>query len=137
MAGRGKGRPFAKGESGNPGGRPADGPWREQSRAAASAFLAERVRRASKMKLPELERALADSAIHGGLFTELQLQAMEQQQMRVLSEVLAGANLTDEHRTAIINDVMARQRHEGQRLLEPAGEVIPAEPLPDPPAEES
>lgn len=130
MSGRGKGRPFEKGASPNPGGRPADAPWREQNRNAAGALLAEIVSRAGKLSLKELDEQLGLAAIRGGLYTEEQIIDMFAKHARTLSDTLAGPHLTPEQRDAIIDDFLARQRKRLAAIEPPP--VPEADPEPPP-----
>lgn len=107
------GRPFAKGVSGNPGGRPATAAaFRQLTRAAAAAFLDQLVAlaRAGKLDFGQLMSALHDSATRGGCLTDEKIAELDTLRLRTLADVLAGAHLTEQHRTNILEDYQARLR---------------------------
>jgi hypothetical protein len=107
-----RGKPFRKGVSGNPGGRPASAAeFRSSSRAAAATFLGQLVflAEAGKLDFDQLRAALADAAGRGGYLTDAQAAELEATRLAALGSILSGAHLSDEARTKIIEDFQRRR----------------------------
>jgi hypothetical protein len=108
-----RGRPFTKGESGNPGGRPKVGgaaEFRQLARQAAATFLDALVAKAEAQQLSfeQLTAALDNAATRGGCLTDERQAEIDGKRLHALGEILAGLHLTAEHRTQILADYQAQ-----------------------------
>lgn len=105
------GKPFEKGRSPNPGGRPGHA---AESRAVArethDTLLKELAARASTLNFEDLLRGIADSAERASLLTDAQRVELQAKQLRTLSDVLAGQALSEDHRTEILRNFEARMK---------------------------
>jgi len=104
-----RGRPFQKGESGNPGGRPRSAATRAATGETIEALLEELRERRSKLKFEELMIGLKYCAEALGLLTPGERVTLEGRLLESLGHILSGAQLSDAQRSKIIDDFQARQ----------------------------
>jgi len=71
-------------------------------------LLQEIIDRRSKLPTEVLLKTLVDAATRGGCLTDDQVEALQASRLRSLSETLAGQYLSDQQRTKIIDQFLAR-----------------------------
>jgi hypothetical protein len=106
-----RGKPFRKGVSANPGGRPATAAaFRAQSREAAATFQALIIAlgQAGKLEFAELTLALDAAATRAGYLTDEKRVELDAVRLGALAAILGGEHLTEDQRTKILSDFQTR-----------------------------
>lgn len=103
------GRPFEKGKSGNPGGRPRTGAVRAANLELAESLADELRERRAKLSFDELMVAFKYANEAAQNLTPAQRIEVEARMLEALHHILSGERLSEDHRTKILADFQARQ----------------------------